>query len=635
MKSTHFVREKAIIYSTIGVLVLLFVLGSDFARALPTSKKMTPSSQPSKKQLKSWRSSIMHTPRPKSGCFTATYPQTQWREVPCVKAPVRPYRPSHGQLPFTVGNGNDVTAEVSSGHISEAIGSFDSVTGVVNEYGINPNTSAFTTNIFSLQLNSNFFLNTPACNGVTNCQGWAQFVYSNTAGMAFIQYWLIGYGPSCPGGGPAGTGWISYSNDCYGNSNAVVVTGSPPLNISLLSQISVTGQAASGGNDTLTMNVNSTAYSISESDSVVNLANYWQTAEFNIFGDGNGSEATFNYSSPGIATLKVRTAVNNGSASAPSCLAAGYTAETNNLYFGAYTTNAGSPGSIVFTESSSNTGFSACQQAASGGDTHLTTFAGLEYDFQATGDFVLTEVGSDFIVQTRQAAPVIDPRWKNTTINKAVGVKMGQTRVAVYVGPTRLVIDDKPYTLRNGQKPLEINGVKIARKDNEYVIISPKGDNVRATLYDNGMNKWINVTVSLSGSTARARGLLGNLEGNIQELVTSHGTVLQWPVSFHDLYNLYGESWRVPPDQMLLETESMVKPGIPEKPFYVGDLKPKEAKRAIAICKASGITAPALLEACALDTAVLGDSKTIAKTYAHALIPRAVMPRPVVKSKRD
>lgn len=634
MKFYTSVCGKGIIYGALGVSGLLTGLSPNVARAAePLS-----SAQPSMKELKSWRSSIMHTPRPKSGCFSAEYPKIEWREVPCTKAPVRPYRPSRGQRAFTVGNGNDVSAEVSSGHISEAIGSFDRITGVVNEYGIDPDTGGLAANIFSLQLNSNFFANTPACNGVTNCEGWAQFVYSNTAGMAFIQYWLIGYGATCPAsGGPAGTGWISDGNhDCYGNSNAVTVTGNPPLNISELAQMSVTGQAASGGNDTLTMYVNGTAYSTSALDSVVSLANYWQIAEFNIFGDGNGSEAKFNYGSADVAALKVRTAVDYGSTSAPSCLAAGYTAETNNLYFGGYSTSASgtNPAAVVFTQSSTNSGYAACQSAASTGDTHLTTFSGLQYDFQATGDFVLTEAGSDFIVQTRQGTPVIDPRWKNTTINKAVAVQMGKTLVAVYVGPTRLVIDGKPYTMRDGQKHLVVNGVQIAHKDNEYVITSPKGDSVRAMLYDNGMNKWLNVSVSLSNSMRQARGLLGNLEGNTDELVTAHGTALKWPVSFHDLYNTYGESWRVQPEQMLLDADPTVKPGVPEKPFYVGDLKPKEATRAIEICKASGVSEPALLEACALDAAVLGDGEVVVQTYVHAVVPRAVMSRPILAPKQ-
>ncbi|CAM4503272.1 MAG: hypothetical protein LEGION0403_FIIPPAGN_01859 [Legionella sp.] len=624
----------------IGSSGLLFMLASSYAGATeqsPASPKMTSQSlsHPSMKELQSWRSSIMRVPRPQNGCFSAKYPKAEWTEVPCTKAPTWPYLPTRGaHHGFVIGNGNDVTAQAASGNISEAIGSFDSVTGVVNEYGVNPYNNVFSPNIFSLQLNSNFFLNTPACNGVSGCLGWAQFVYSNTSGTAFIQYWLINYGPTCPvSGGPAGTGWISYSNSCYGNSNAVTVTGSPPLNISKLSQMVVAGQAAAGGNDTFTMTVGGTAYSTSANDSVVSLANYWQTAEFNVFGDGNGSAATFNYNSANFAALKVRTAIDAASSAAPSCLATGYTAETNNLNFGIFTAGA-NPAAIVFTESSINTGSSACQTASSTGDTHITNFSGLEYDFQATGDFVLAEAGPDFIVQTRQGVPVIDPRWRDTSINKAVAVQMGQTLVAIYVGPTRLVINDKPYKMSKGQGHIEVDGVHIARRDNEYVIIGPKGDSVRAMLFDNGMNTWMNVTVSLSSSMGKTRGLLGNLEGTIHELVTSQGMVLNWPVSFQDLYNIYGESWRVRPDQMLLETDSMVRAGIPEKPFFISDLRPKEAAQAIDVCKASGITDSALLEACALDAAVLGDSEISVKTYLHANAPREVMPRPLVEPKK-
>lgn len=607
-----------------------FVVATGMLFCCSTKQACAASAEPGLKELMSWRESIARTPQPSKGCFAAEYPKVEWHEVPCVKAPVRPYLPSRGGRSFAVvGNGNDVAAEVSGTPISQAVGSFDSVSGVVNEYGIDPSTSSLTANIFSLQLNSNVFSGTPACHGVSGCEGWAQFVYSNSAGQAFMQYWLINYGPSCPASGGPASGWISYSNDCYGNSNAVVVTGSPPLNISGLGNMAVTGQAASGGNDTMIMHVNGTAYSVNSSDSVVNLATYWQTAEFNIFGDGNGSSANFNNGSSTTANLKVRTTVNNGGGSAPSCLAAGYTAETNNLYFGTYSI---APNAVVFWESSTDDGYSPCQHAASTGDTHLTTFAGLQYDFQSTGDFLLTEVGSDFVVQTRQASPVIDPRWKDTSINKAVAVKIGETLVALYVGPTRLTVDGKAYDLKDGDNPLRVREVQIARKGDEYLIMSPKGDHVRATLFDNAMNKWMNVTVNLSGTHRQARGLLGGLTGKTQELMTSDGAVLNWPVSFHDLYHLYGESWRVKPADMLLEPDPGLKPGIPEKPVYATDLMPFEAKSAMSVCKAAGVTKPALLEACALDTIVLGDNSTAVKAYLRAVPPREVMPRPIVES---
>jgi hypothetical protein len=61
---------------------------------------------------------------------------------------------------------------------------------------------------------------------------------------------------------------------------------------------------------------------------------------------------------------------------------------------------------LVFSESNPAPAGPAadCSDAVSLGDTHLTTFGGLLYDFQATGDFLLAETGPEFLVQTRQAS---------------------------------------------------------------------------------------------------------------------------------------------------------------------------------------------------------------------------------------
>ena len=40
----------------------------------------------------SWRKSMLRTPRPKKGCFTATYPETAWREIRCKTPPIAPIR---------------------------------------------------------------------------------------------------------------------------------------------------------------------------------------------------------------------------------------------------------------------------------------------------------------------------------------------------------------------------------------------------------------------------------------------------------------------------------------------------------------------------------------------------------------
>src|SRR5208337_2790706 len=102
-----------------------------------------------------------------------------------------------------------------------------------------------------------------------------------------------------------------------------------------------------------------------------------------------------------------------------------------------------------------------CADATSVGDTHLTTFDGLYYDFQASGDFVLAQDGPEFVVQARQASGA--PTWPNASVNKAVATQMGKTRVALYIEPTRLVIDGAANNLADG-KSIELpTGVQVTR----------------------------------------------------------------------------------------------------------------------------------------------------------------------------
>jgi len=52
-----------------------------------------------------------------------------------------------------------------------------------------------------------------------------------------------------------------------------------------------------------------------------------------------------------------------------------------------------------------------------------------------------------------------------------------------------------------------------------------------------------------------------------------------------------------------------LKNGIPRKPFYARDLELKVYERVLAVAKAAGVEEGALLDAAALDVAVIGDDK--------------------------
>ncbi len=564
-------------------------------------------------QRQNWRRLMARSQRPKKGCFAATYPSKKWREVTCKTPPNRPYPPRSGVRPQTVGNGVDYSGEVTN-NTTQAEGSFDSVNGVTSE---NDNGTA---NMFSLQLNTNFF-STSSCSGAVNpaaCQGWEQFIYSSLYGGVFIQYWMLNYGPTCP------AGWWAYGGHCY--TNSVNGTTLPAQSIAALGQMVLDGAVSgvNGTDDFVTLAIGANVYTATGDNNFPDLTNGWRISEYNVFGDGNGSGATFNTGS----TIVVRTAVNSGTpALDATCSLQGFTGETNNL------TLVGAPTtfpdvlwpSIVFTESNAAGGTAAsCAGADSYGDTHLKTFDGLMYDFQASGDFVLVQDGPDFAVHALQASGA--PTWPNTSVNKGVATQMGHSHVVIYIEPTRLIIDGQAQNLPDGQTIFLTDSVQVFRQGNSYIVTSASGNSVRADLN----SSWINITVGLGHTPAvQAVGLLGRPGASANQLVMANGTVLKEPVSFTDLYHGYADGWRAQGFDSLFTQNITIKVGIPDTVFYARQLTQTQYARARATCRRAGVKTQALLDACTLDAVVLADNDAV-KPYLRIPRPTRVV-KPVVR----
>ncbi|MGA2190857.1 MAG: hypothetical protein ABSH33_20245 [Steroidobacteraceae bacterium] len=281
-----------------------------------------------------WRTAMSNNPASTEGCFHASYPSLVWESVECAvgEPRVRPTpRTSEGGASDVTGNGHDY-ALGATGLITAAQGQFPTVTDVKSEKGVG--VAAFGgggilgPNEYTLQLNSNANATTSVCAGHSGCTIWQQFIYSPdyiTKGKAavFIQYWLLNWGTTaCP------TGWQDASGSCVRNSASVVA---PDLKITDLGDMALDGQAAAGGNDIVTFYNGTEAYAVTAKDNVVKLGTVWTEAEFNVVGNAGGSRADFN---KGV-TIYVLVEVQDGSASAPRCLAnAGTTGETNNLTLG-------------------------------------------------------------------------------------------------------------------------------------------------------------------------------------------------------------------------------------------------------------------------------------------------------------
>ncbi len=570
-----------------------------------------------------WHKAMSGVPLPKKGCFRAAYPSMEWQEIPCIAAPSYPQPPRRGPRPLTVGNGSDVSAQAPTGFISQTTGSFVTVTGVTSESGPIGNTGPSVANAYTLQLNTNFFPSNVSCAGSPNpqCQGWQQFVFENngSGGGAYIQYWLIKYNTTCP----PNQNWnqFSFNNStdiyCWKNDSMGAVPV-PAEAITNLANLSLTGSVSAGGDSVTLFDASSGMMYPVTGDNAVNAAAGWQIAEFNVVGDGGnsagGGQASFNSGS----TIVPRTEVIYGGSAPPTCVAQGFTAETNNLSFGPGAPAASPPGpAILFTESSAGGSPSDCAAATAVGDAHLTTFAGLLYDFQATGDFLLAETGPDFVVQTRQVSGA--PMWPNASVNKAVAVRAGKSRVAICL-PGRIVVDGKPRRIPDGgELGLSADG-NVIRRGNVYFVLAPSGDSIRATVN----STYIDVSVGLGRSPTKVHGLLANANGKVTQIEAQDGAVLNSPFSFELLYGHYANSWRVPSKQSILSScGESVEHGIPRKPFFATDLDARQAKRNRAICMQAGVKERPLLDACMIDVAVIG-SNGAATVFAGMPAPVAV-----------
>jgi hypothetical protein len=298
-----------------------------------------------------WRSFMTQNPASEEGCFQAAFPSYFWEKVQC-KSTAHPNfrsvpRRVNQELEVT-GNGNDFVAQ-AAGLISKAVGTFPTVTGVKTESSVGValfgGGGILGPNEFSLQINSNFTGTTSSCAGHSGCTVWQQFVYAPDFAVqgeaaVFIESWLLGWGnTACPGGFES-----DGAGDCVINSN---FTAAPDVAITSLSKLSLSGSATSGGNDVVVFTDGTTAFSLTAKDSVVNIAQVWKQAEFNVVGNAGGSRANFNRGS----SVTVKLALTDGSTAAPTCIADdGSTGETNNLTLHTCSTASGTP-SIQFTES--------------------------------------------------------------------------------------------------------------------------------------------------------------------------------------------------------------------------------------------------------------------------------------------
>jgi hypothetical protein len=217
----------------------------------------------------------------------------------------------------TVNGLNDSNASIA-GLLKWAEGSFPSETGG-SESDNNGNATNPGTNSYSLQMNTSLFPS-PACSTSTSsgCRGWEQLIYDPQQEQIYFEFSLVNYGGSCPQ--PFGSNYFAGSNNsiqvCYFNSSPypVPAVAAPQLGAGLTST-SMAG-STNATTDAITLTVSGKAYTLTQ-PSVLGLAGGWNDVEFNIYGENNSTQATFN--TPTTLEVQVLTETLVPSTTPPNC----------------------------------------------------------------------------------------------------------------------------------------------------------------------------------------------------------------------------------------------------------------------------------------------------------------------------
>lgn len=241
---------------------------------------------------------------------------------------------------------------------------------------------------------------------------------------------------------------------------------------------------------------------------------------------------------------------------------------------------------------------------SSWGDPHVVTGDGLQYDFQAAGEFVLVEA-DDLLVQVRQ-----QPRAGSRTIafNTAVAARVGGHRVGVYALPgLHVLVDGQPQPRSialGGDGALTIAGgsITIAWASGDTLQVQFRGDHLDI------------VPALTDDRRGRARGLYGSLDGDrSNDLALADGTPLALPVPFATLYGAYADGWRIAQAGSLFDygpgetTASFTVAGFPDHHVSAASLTDDQRAAAEAACRAAGVTDAVRLDACILDVGASGD----------------------------
>lgn len=272
------------------------------------------------------------------------------------------------------------------------------------------------------------------------------------------------------------------------------------------------------------------------------------------------------------------------------------------------------------------------------GDPHMITFDGMYYGFHAVGEFIMARsLINDLQVQARmeQMRPDLD----HFSIITAAAVQAGGDIVVVEearnVGSVLTVLPnltvngvatDLPAT--RGDDITLPGGAIITRYAETISIRWPEGG-ARVDIWQSNSrpvvgNRALGVEVILDTEHAgNMEGLLGENSGSTAEVfVTRDGTRLVPPMSHDELYDIYGNSWRITQEESLFGTPTFADFSMPRQHLTVDDFDAQVRQSAEELCASRGISNPILLNNCVFDVVLSGE-----QGFAND-VTRLITPRP-------
>ncbi len=186
------------------------------------------------------------------------------------------------------------------------------------------------------------------------------------------------------------------------------------------------------------------------------------------------------------------------------------------------------------------------------GDVHLMTFDGLNYNFQAVGDFTLAQsnaAGDSFRVQI-STTPFAN--IAGTSIITEAAAQVGGNVVTFGMGGKTVAINGVADTSLSLADPTQLlaGGTLRMIAANEYELIWATGETVTVT---KGA-QYLNVAAKLGSqdTPGSVQGLLGSDTGQANDFALPDGNVLKQPLSTATLLGTFADAWTVALGQSLL-----------------------------------------------------------------------------------